>query len=93
MNCELNKIHKKNRCLGIFIELVQYCINWQSTITHQTRFCWVFFFVAIILCLHGERVIYMYWSCCFVGNLSDDGDDPSHLINNRGIIDDEDGKT
>lgn len=42
-----------------------------------------------ILCLVKE----LYWSCCFVGNLSDDGDDPSRLINNRGVIDDEDGKT
>lgn len=47
------------------------------------------FFVALILCLVKE----LYWSCCFVGNLSDDGDDPSRLINNRGVIDDEDGKT
>lgn len=34
----------------------------------------------------------MYWNCCFVGNLLDDGDDSSRLINNRGVIDDEDGK-
>lgn len=34
----------------------------------------------------------MYWNCRFVGNLLDDGDDSSRLINNRGVIDDEDGK-
>lgn len=55
-----------------------------------TRLLWGFFFVALIYFAWWKSY---YWSCCFVGNLSDDGDDPSRLINNRGVVDNEDGKT
>lgn len=60
----------------------QFCINYLDEVPRTSFLCFV---VALILEL--------YWSCCFVGNLSDDGDDPSRLINNRGVVDNEDGKT
>lgn len=64
---------------------LQYCINYLGKVPLTGSSV----FVALIICLVNE----LYWSCCFVGSLSDDGDDPSHLINNRGVVDDEDGKS